>query len=156
MTEENRFLKTVAVKRENGEGLQTSSKISGEDADQNPTQWSVDGRKLKGNRAERRAKFLGRDMKKRRPKQFNSDGPNNLKGGERSGNANNRFGSTFNKLDHNTERNGDWKASKKQRPPSDKDSFGRRNEKTALKNQNPKQQDSGQSLLWSFKCIHVE
>lgn len=69
MTGENRFLKTTAVKRENGVGLE-SSRRNAKDIDEEPNQWSIDGKILKGNRAERRAKFLGRDLKKRKPRQL--------------------------------------------------------------------------------------
>lgn len=64
MTSENRFLKTVAVKRQNGEGLNSLVKVPDVSSDLNASQWAVDGKNLKGNRAQRRAKFLGKDPRK--------------------------------------------------------------------------------------------
>lgn len=69
MTGENKFLKTVAVKRDNGEGLGLDSEKS---TCPFPNLWATDGKQLKGNRAQRRAKFLNRPLDKRHLKKLNN------------------------------------------------------------------------------------
>ncbi|KAK3911733.1 Serum response factor-binding protein 1 [Frankliniella fusca] len=125
MTEENRFLKTTAVNRGNGEGLESSSRIS-RNVDEETNQWSVDGKKLKGNRAERRAKFLGRDIKKRKPRQM--DKSNEFVRRQKD----QKNGSTFNKFQINTETHVEGKSFK---PKFDKQSLsGRKDDDFSKKN----------------------
>lgn len=71
MTGENKFLKTVAVKRGDGEGLSTLNKKNGDSSSSTQKLWSAEGRSLPGcNRRERRAQLMGRASSKPKPKRM--------------------------------------------------------------------------------------
>lgn len=71
MTGGNKFLKTVSVKRQDGEGLPSSFDKSENDSFGKKGLWAAAERNLPGNRRERRAQLMGRELKTK-PKRMNS------------------------------------------------------------------------------------
>jgi len=71
MTGANKFLKTVSVKRQDGEGLPSSFDKNENSTFDKKGLCSAAGINLPGNRRERRAKLMGRDHPKTKPPKMN-------------------------------------------------------------------------------------